>query len=177
VAAAITVLGSCCALSGCPAAAQAGWDTPCAAGRFRGIAVAESFGSFVAQVAEVSVTEGQVRVHRVTCAIDCGLVVNPDTVRAQMESCIVYGLTATQNVVFQRDVVVDGNVVLNLDVVADNDAVAYKEILTKAAMFPDDRAAANVHPVPDSAARANAGADIDDCALVCLVVRHGMAQY
>jgi isoquinoline 1-oxidoreductase subunit beta len=77
------------------AAAQAGWDMPCAAGRFRGIAVAESFGSFVAQVAEVSVTDGQVRVHRVTCAIDCGLVVNPDTVRAQMESCIVYGLTAT----------------------------------------------------------------------------------
>jgi isoquinoline 1-oxidoreductase beta subunit len=77
------------------AAAQAGWGTPCQTGRQRGIAVAESFGSYVAQVAEVSVDGGQVRVHRVTCAIDCGFVINPDTVRAQMESCIVYGLTAT----------------------------------------------------------------------------------
>ena len=58
-------------------------------------AVAESFGSWVAQVAEVSVSPaGEVRVHRVVCAVDCGVVVNPDTVEAQMESGIVYGLTA-----------------------------------------------------------------------------------
>ena len=77
------------------AAAQAGWDAPARAGRHRGIAVAESFGSYVAQVAEVSVSGGQLRVHRVVCAVDCGVVVNPDTVIAQMESGIVYGLTAT----------------------------------------------------------------------------------
>jgi len=77
------------------AAERAGWGTPCAPGRHRGLAVAESFGSYVAQVAEVSVTDGQVRVHRVVCAVDCGIVVNPDTVAAQMESAIVYGLTAT----------------------------------------------------------------------------------
>jgi len=76
------------------AAQKAGWGTPPAAGRARGIAVAEAFGSFAAQVAEVSIDKGQVRVHRVTCAIDCGIVVNPDTVVAQMESGIVYGLTA-----------------------------------------------------------------------------------
>ncbi|MCI0527322.1 MAG: molybdopterin-dependent oxidoreductase, partial [Nitrospira sp.] len=59
------------------------------------IAVAESFGSFVAEVAEVSVgKDGQVRVHRVVCAVDCGKVVNPDTIEAQMQSGIVYGLTA-----------------------------------------------------------------------------------
>ncbi len=63
-------------------------------GHGRGIAVAESFKSFVAQVAEVSVERGQLRVHRVVCAVDCGMVVNPDTVAAQMESGIVYGLTA-----------------------------------------------------------------------------------
>jgi len=63
-------------------------------GRHRGIAVAESFRSFVAQVAEVSVERGKVRVHRVVCAIDCGMVVNPGTIAAQMESGIVYGLTA-----------------------------------------------------------------------------------
>jgi len=76
------------------AAQKAGWGTPLPAGRARGIAVAESFGSYCAQVAEVSLERGQVRVHRVVCAIDCGTVINPDTVTAQMESGIVYGLTA-----------------------------------------------------------------------------------
>jgi isoquinoline 1-oxidoreductase beta subunit len=77
------------------AAAQAGWGRPLPPGRARGIAVAESFGSVVADVAEVSVSpEGDVRVHRVVCAVDCGVVVNPDTVEAQMEGATVYGLTA-----------------------------------------------------------------------------------
>ncbi len=61
------------------AADKAGWGKPPPAGQGRGIAVHESFGSYVAHVAEVSVSErGQVRVHRVVCAIDCGPVVNPD---------------------------------------------------------------------------------------------------
>jgi isoquinoline 1-oxidoreductase beta subunit len=76
------------------AASKAGWSTPVAAGRFRGIAVAEAFRSYVAQVAEISIADGQVRVHRVVCAIDCGMIVNPDTIVAQMESGIVFGLTA-----------------------------------------------------------------------------------
>jgi isoquinoline 1-oxidoreductase beta subunit len=77
------------------AARKAGWGTPLPQGQARGIAVHESFGSFVAQVAEVSVEpSGSVRVHRVVCAIDCGRFVNPDTIEAQMESGIVFGLTA-----------------------------------------------------------------------------------
>ena len=77
------------------AARKAGWGGPLPEGRARGIAVHASFGSFVAQVAEVSVSgEGKVRVHRVVCAVDCGTVVNPDTVAAQMEGGIVFGLTA-----------------------------------------------------------------------------------
>ena len=77
------------------AAEKAGWGGPLPAGRGRGLAVHASFGSYVAQVAEVSVSqEGKVTVHRVVCAVDCGPVVNPDTVRAQMESGIVFGLTA-----------------------------------------------------------------------------------
>jgi isoquinoline 1-oxidoreductase beta subunit len=76
------------------AATKAAWEKPLPQGRSRGIAVTQSFGSFVAQVAEVSVERGNVRVHRVVCAVDCGMVVNPDTVAAQMESGIVYGLTA-----------------------------------------------------------------------------------
>jgi isoquinoline 1-oxidoreductase beta subunit len=74
---------------------KAGWGKPLPAGRGRGIAVHQSFGSFVAQVAEVSLSDqGKLRVHRVVCAIDCGPVVNPDGVRAQMEGGIVFGLTA-----------------------------------------------------------------------------------
>lgn len=78
------------------AAHKSGWGEPLPAGRGRGIAVHESFGSFVAQVAEVSLDaeSGQPKVHRVVVAIDCGPVVNPDTVRAQMESGIVYALSA-----------------------------------------------------------------------------------
>jgi isoquinoline 1-oxidoreductase beta subunit len=78
------------------AAAKAGWGQPLPAGRTRGIAVVESFGSYVAEVAEVSVnrSSGEVRVHRVVCAVDCGRIVNPDTIAAQMHSGIVFGLTA-----------------------------------------------------------------------------------
>jgi isoquinoline 1-oxidoreductase beta subunit len=77
------------------AAAKAGWGSPLPAGRARGIAVHQSFGSHVAQVAEVSVEGGNIRVHRVVCAIDCGIAVNPATIEAQMESGIAFGLGAT----------------------------------------------------------------------------------
>jgi isoquinoline 1-oxidoreductase beta subunit len=77
------------------AAEKAGWHKPPGQGRGRGLAVHESFGSFIAQVAEVSVSkDGEIRVQRVVCAIDCGPVVNPDTIAAQMEGGIAFGLTA-----------------------------------------------------------------------------------
>jgi isoquinoline 1-oxidoreductase beta subunit len=76
------------------AAERAGWSTPPPAGRFRGLAVHESFGSFVAQVAEVSLDGDRIRVHRVVCAVDCGTALNPAGVAAQMEGGIVYGLSA-----------------------------------------------------------------------------------
>src|SRR5439155_72599 len=77
------------------AASKAGWSTPLPAGRSRGIAVWKSFDSYVAEVAEISMqSDGSPRVHRVVCAVDCGPVVNPSIVEAQMEGAIVYGLTA-----------------------------------------------------------------------------------
>lgn len=76
------------------AAEKAGWGQPLASGRHRGIAVHESFGSVVAEVAEVSVEGSEIRVHRVVCAIDCGLVVNPLTVEAQIAGGVVFGLSA-----------------------------------------------------------------------------------
>ncbi len=73
---------------------KAGWNNPLPAGHFRGVAVHESFASYVAQVAEISIVEGHLKVHKVTCAIDCGQAVNPEGVKAQMEGCIIFGLTA-----------------------------------------------------------------------------------
>jgi isoquinoline 1-oxidoreductase subunit beta len=70
------------------------WGAGAPAGRGRGVALHESFGSIVAQVAEVSVAGADVRVHKVWCAIDCGFAVNPSGVEAQMESAINYGLSA-----------------------------------------------------------------------------------
>ncbi len=77
------------------AAQKAGWDKPPAAGLHRGIAVAQSFGSYVAEVAEISVgKDGKVKVHRVVGAVDCGMTVNPEIIKRQVESAIVFGLTA-----------------------------------------------------------------------------------
>lgn len=78
------------------AASKAGWGTALPEGSGRGIAYHATFGvTHVAQVAEVSVAKnGTVRVDRVVCAVDCGTVVNPDSVAAQMESGVVFGLTA-----------------------------------------------------------------------------------
>jgi isoquinoline 1-oxidoreductase subunit beta len=77
------------------AAQQAGWGKPLPAGVHRGIAVAQSFGSYVAEVAEVSVgKDGKVKVHRVVSAVDCGMIVNPEIVKRQVESAIAFGLSA-----------------------------------------------------------------------------------
>ena len=77
------------------AAEKAGWGGPLPAGVSRGIAVAQSFGSYVAEVAEVSVgDDGVPKVHRVVAAVDCGMTVNPEIIRRQIEGGIVYGLSA-----------------------------------------------------------------------------------
>jgi isoquinoline 1-oxidoreductase beta subunit len=76
------------------AAEKAGWGTPPPAGRARGLAVHESFGSIVAEVAEVSVDHGKIKVHAVTAVVDCGTVVNPLGIEAQVQSGIAYGLSA-----------------------------------------------------------------------------------
>jgi isoquinoline 1-oxidoreductase beta subunit len=79
------------------AAAKAGWGTAPAAGRARGIAMVECFGTIAAHVAEVEIAAGVLKVHRITSAVDCGLVVNPDGFKAQIEGAIVFGLSAALN--------------------------------------------------------------------------------
>lgn len=76
------------------AAERAGWNSPPPAGRYRGVATVSCFGSHNAQIAEISIADGKVRVHKVTCVVDCGQAVNPATVLQQMQGGIVYGLTA-----------------------------------------------------------------------------------
>jgi isoquinoline 1-oxidoreductase beta subunit len=76
------------------AARKADWGGPLPQGRARGLALHESFGSIVAEVAEVSMQDGRPRVHRVVCAIDCGIVVNPQLVAQQIEGAVIFGLSA-----------------------------------------------------------------------------------
>ena len=76
------------------AAEESGWGTPVTAGRARGVALVENKGGLVAQVAEVSLEDSKVRVHRVTCGADCGQIIHPGIAEAQMTGSIVCGLTA-----------------------------------------------------------------------------------
>jgi isoquinoline 1-oxidoreductase beta subunit len=76
------------------AADKAGWGKPLPKGHGRGIGFSDNVGSFTAQIAEVSVQQGKLRVHRVVCAVDCGEVVNPAGVEQQIQSGIAFGLTA-----------------------------------------------------------------------------------
>jgi isoquinoline 1-oxidoreductase subunit beta len=77
------------------AAEKAGWGTPLPTGKGRGVALHKSFDTYVAQVAEVSVApNGKIKVDRVVCAVDCGVPVNPDVIKAQMEGAIGFGIGA-----------------------------------------------------------------------------------
>lgn len=93
------------------AAEKAGWGTPAPEGRFRGIAVAESFKSVVAQVAEISMKDGQIKVEKVVCAVDCGVAVMPDQVKSQIEGGIGFGLGAIlkSKMTLEGGRVVEGN--------------------------------------------------------------------
>ncbi len=94
------------------AAEKAGWGDPLPKGVFRGVAVAESFHTYVAQIAEISLdNNGTPKVHRVVCAVDCGTAVNPDQVRAQMEGGIGFGLGAIlkSQITLDKGKVVQGN--------------------------------------------------------------------
>jgi isoquinoline 1-oxidoreductase beta subunit len=77
------------------AAEKAGWGQPLPKGVGRGVSVQVAFANYMAQIAEVEVaTDGAVRVRRVVCAVDCGTAVNPDTVRAQIQGAVIFGITA-----------------------------------------------------------------------------------
>lgn len=90
------------------AAEKAGWGEPLPERSGRGIAVQTVFGTFMAQVAEVEISKtGEVKVKRITCAVDCGVAINPNTIEAQVQSAIVYGLSAA---LFDEITLKDGRV-------------------------------------------------------------------
>jgi isoquinoline 1-oxidoreductase beta subunit len=93
------------------AAEEAGWGSPAPAGRFRGVSVNTHVESFLAQVAEVSVTNGRVRVHKVVVAFDAGQVINPHILRQQIEGGVTFGLSATLKggITIERGRVVEAN--------------------------------------------------------------------
>jgi len=123
------------------AAEKAGWGSRLPAGRARGVAVHESFDSVVAEVAEVSVAGGVPRVHRVVCAVDCGIAINPDVIRAQMEGGIAYGLSAALH----------GAVTLEDGVVQERNFDRYR------CLRIDEMPQVEVHIVPSSAAPTGVG--------------------
>ncbi|MGH8653583.1 MAG: molybdopterin cofactor-binding domain-containing protein [Gammaproteobacteria bacterium] len=93
------------------AAEKAGWGRPLPEGHGRGVSVQYAFGTFLSEVAEVAVSkDGEVRVQRVVCAVDCGMTVNPDTVKAQIEGGIIFGLSAA---LFGEITIKDGRVEQN----------------------------------------------------------------
>ncbi len=123
------------------AAEKAGWGTAPAEGRFRGVAVAESFSTVVAQVAEISFAAGEVKVEKVVCAADCGIAINPDQVIAQMEGGIGFGLSS----ILAEEITLTGGVV---------DQENYD---TYTPLRIDRMPVVEVHIVPSDAAPSGAG--------------------
>jgi isoquinoline 1-oxidoreductase beta subunit len=120
------------------AAEKAGWGHPLPAGSGRGVAIQFVFGTYMAQVAEVEVSkEGEVRVRRVVCAVDCGSIVNPDTVRAQVQGAVIFGISAA---LFGKITLQDGRVEQSnfhtYRVLRMNEAPAIEVYLTKNSEAP-----------------------------------------
>ncbi len=123
------------------AAEKAGWGTPLPHGRARGVAVHASFGSVVAEVAEVSLVDGRPKVHRVVAAIHCGLAVNPGQVAYQVESAICFGLSAA----------------LYGEITLEDGRVQQSNFGDYAPLRHEEMPAVEVHIVPSSAAPTGVG--------------------
>ena len=143
------------------AADKAGWGKPLApaadgAKRGRGIAVHESFHSFVAEVVEVTVQkDGSFKVDRVVCAVDCGVVVNPDVVKAQMEGGIGYALAAAlTGSITLKDGVVEQSNFNDYPVLRINEMPAVEVHIVKSAAAPTGVGEPGVPPLAPALANA-----------------------
>jgi isoquinoline 1-oxidoreductase beta subunit len=147
------------------AADKAGWATPLAAGaagtrRGRGVAVHESFNTFVAQVAEVSVAaDGSLKIDRVVCAVDCGIAINPDNIRSQVEGSVAFALSAA---LYGKITLAEGKVVQgNFDgypVLRIDEMPAVEVFVMPSELSPPGIGEPGVPPVAPAGANANAAA-------------------
>ncbi|WP_137822772.1 xanthine dehydrogenase family protein molybdopterin-binding subunit [Pseudomonas sp. D(2018)] len=142
-------------------AQKAGWNQPMQPGaegekRGRGIAVHESFGSFVAQVAEVTVkADGSYKVDRVVCAVDCGVAINPDVIRAQMEGGIGYGLAAAlHGAITLKDGVVEQSNFHDFQVLRINEMPVVEVHIVPSAQAPTGVGEPGVPPIAPAVANA-----------------------
>jgi isoquinoline 1-oxidoreductase beta subunit len=126
-----------------------------AEGRAHGVAVHQSFGSIVAQVAEVSVLEKQIRVHRVVCAVDCGIVVNPNILAQQVESAVVFGLSAAlAGEITIKDGRVQQSNFADYPVLRMNEAPLVETVIVPSAEPPEGMGEPAVPPVAPAVANA-----------------------
>ena len=139
------------------AAQKAKWGAKLPRGVGRGIATHFSFDSYVAQVVEASVEKnGAVRVHRVVCAVDCGMVINPDTVKAQMEGGIIFGLTAAlkTEITLKNGRVRAERISTTIRCCGSSNRRKSKYISCRAAKIPPEWASLGVPPVAPALANA-----------------------
>lgn len=134
------------------ALAKAGQPAP---GRAHGVALHRSFGSIVAQVAEVSVDGGAIRVHKVACAIDCGIVVNPNIIAQQMESGVIFGLSAAlSGEVTIKDGRVQQQNFHNYPVLRMNEAPLVETVIIRSAEPPEGVGEPGTPPIAPAVANA-----------------------
>lgn len=126
-----------------------------AEGRAHGVALHQSFGTVVAEVAEVSVQNGQIRVHRVVCAVDCGIAVNPNIITQQMESAVIFGLSAA---LYGEVTIKDGKVVQSnfhdYPVLRINEAPQIEVVIIPSAEPPEGIGEPGVPPIAPAVANA-----------------------
>jgi isoquinoline 1-oxidoreductase beta subunit len=125
------------------------------AGRAHGVALHQSFGTIVAQVAEVSVEGAEIRVHRVVCAVDCGIAVNPNIIAQQVESAVIFGLSAA---LFGNVTIKDGKVEQtnfhDYPVVRINQAPEVETIIMPSAEHPEGMGEPATPPLAPAVANA-----------------------
>lgn len=126
-----------------------------APGRAHGVALHRSFGSTVAEVAEVSIEDGRIRVHKVVCAIDCGIAVNPNIIAQQMESSVIYGLSAALygETTFRDGAVEQGNF-NDYPVLRMNEAPEVETIVMPSAAHPEGVGEPGVPPIAPAVSNA-----------------------
>jgi len=137
------------------AAQKAGWGTPLPKGRGRGIAAFCSFGSYFAEVAEVTVKGNEFKIDRIVAAVDCGQIVNPESVRSQTEGAIVYGLSAAlKNEITIKDGAVEQTNFDGYDPIRINEAPAIEVHLTKSKEDPGGMGEPGLPPAAPAVANA-----------------------